>query len=136
MALGAGGAMIAPILPNVRDQVRVAHSVFYRCEQNYGRLAIRVCAFEKHDVNGELVEQFGCFRILRTLSRAQAGAAQLVAEGARIIDVDAVLGRCGLKPKDWLERGEALRRSARTMLADDVAYERIRHAGDGIRLWP
>jgi hypothetical protein len=127
--------MIAPILPDVSHQVRIAHSIFHGCKQNYGRLAIRVCAFEKHNVDGELVEQFGCFRILRTLSGPQAGAAQLVAEGARIIDVDAVLGRCGLKPEDWLERGEALRRSARTMLANDVAYKRIRHAGDGIRLW-
>jgi len=132
MTLGAGGAMIAPVLPDVRHQVRVVHSVFHRREQNDGRLAIHVRAFEEHDVHSELVEQFGCFRILRTLSRPQAGAAQLVAQGARIVNVNAGFGRCGLQPKDGLERGKPLRRSARTILANHVAEECIRHAGDGI----
>jgi hypothetical protein len=92
MALGAGGAMITPILPDVRHQVRIVRSVFHRREQNDGRLAIRVRAFEKHDVHGEFVEEFGGVSILGTLSRPQAGAAQLVAQRARIVNVNARLG--------------------------------------------
>jgi hypothetical protein len=52
MTLGARGAMIAPILADVSHQVRIAHSVFYGREQNDRRLAIRLRAFEKHDVDG------------------------------------------------------------------------------------
>lgn len=121
MPLRARRAMIAPIRPDVRHHVRIVHSVFHRREQNDGRLAIRVRAFEKHDVDVEVVEELGRVRILRALSRPQAGAAQLVAQGARIIDVNAGLGRYGLQPKDRLERGKPLRRSARTILANDVA---------------
>src|SRR5215467_16142381 len=76
MALGAGGAVIRPMLPDVRHQGCVVRSVFYRREQNDRRLAIRVRAFEEHDVGVEIVEAFGGVRALRDLvSCAQARTA-------------------------------------------------------------
>jgi hypothetical protein len=102
MALCTSSTVRAPGLTDVRAQFWFADIFLHRREQDYWRLAIRLRASEKHDVDGEIVHALRSFGF-----RFYARLRQLVARGTGIVYVRAaVLRRHCLQPNDGFECGK------------------------------